>query len=179
MILSDQYIKQAINHKEIFISDFDLNNLGSNSYDLHLSQHMAYYKTKHLDMKRHNELQHFDIPDEGFMLEPGHLYLGSTVERTSTHKYVPIIEGKSSVARLGIQVHLTAGFGDVGFDGHWTLEIVVTHPVLVYPNVPICQIYFHTIAGEVDQLYDEKASAKYTHQGARPVGSKMFLNFRK
>lgn len=178
MILSDTSIQQAIRHKEIEIAPYNHKQLGSNSYDLLLSENMAFYKTKVLDMKRHNPIHHFKIDPMGTMLEPNHLYLGSTVERTFTEKYVPIIEGKSSVARLGMQVHLTAGFGDAGFNGHWTLEIVVQQPLLIYPNVPICQVYFLPIVGEVANLYNKKKSAKYSLQESRPVESMMYKNFK-
>ena len=177
MILSDTSITQAIKHNEIEIAPFNIEQLGSNSYDLLLSENLAFYKTKVLDMKRDNPLVHFKIDPTGTMLEPNTLYLGATVERTFTEKYVPIIEGKSSVARLGMQVHLTAGFGDAGFDGHWTLEITVQQPLLIYPNVPICQVYFLPIVGEVDNIYNKKRTAKYSHQEGRPVGSKMYKNF--
>ena len=78
-----------------------------------------------------------------------------TVEKTHTDYYVPILSGRSSTGRLGINVHATAGYGDIGFNGYWTLEIFVIHPIVIYPNVEICQIYFNTVQGDVS-LYDGK-----------------------
>ena len=94
---------------------------------------------------------------EGFKLEPNQLYLGRTLEYTSTKKFVPMIEGRSSIGRLGIFIHITAGFGDVGFSGYWTLEIFCIKPIIIYPNVEIAQLYYHTIDGD----YEEYNSGKY------------------
>ncbi len=91
------------------------------------------------------------------MLQPGKLYLGRTVEYTETHDFVPMLEGRSSIGRLGMFVHVTAGFGDVGFCGYWTLEIASIQPIRIYPGVEICQIFYHQIAGD----YDPYRSGKY------------------
>ena len=85
--------------------------------------------------------------------------VGRTVERTETHNYVPMIEGRSSIGRLGLFVHVTAGFGDVGFCGYWTLEMFAVQPVKIYPGVQICQLFFHQIVGDIT----EYSSAKYQH----------------
>ena len=87
--------------------------------------------------KKHNEIDSFEITKEGFVLQPGVLYLGVTEEYTETHNAVPFLEGKSSIGRLGIDIHATAGKGDVGFCNTWTLEISCVHPVRVYPGMPI------------------------------------------
>jgi len=92
----------------------------------------------------------------GLVLIPGRLYIGSTVEYTETHDCVPCIEGRSSVGRLGINIHATAGFGDVGFKGTWTLEISVVEPVRIYPGVQICQISYDTVVGEIMPYTSEK-----------------------
>lgn len=113
-----------------------------------------------LDMNSKNPTREVTIPSGGFLLEPGELYLARTMERTFTNKYVPVINGRSSVGRLGISIHVTAGFGDVGFDGTWTLEITAEKPVVIYPNVEICQIYFETVEGETDIQYQ----GRYQHQ---------------
>ena len=113
-----------------------------------------------LDMNYKNSTREVTIPSGGFLLEPGELYLARTVERTFTDKYVPVINGRSSVGRLGISIHVTAGFGDVGFDGTWTLEITAEKPVVIYPDVEICQIYFETVEGETDIQYQ----GRYQHQ---------------
>ena len=95
--------------------------------------------------------------EDGLVLEPGTLYSGRTVEFTKTDKYVPMLEGRSSTGRLGLFIHVTAGFGDVGFSGYWTLEIFCIQPIKIYPNVEICQIYYHTIDGD----YEKYSSGKY------------------
>jgi dCTP deaminase len=87
------------------------------------------------------------------------------MEYTKTAGYVPMLEGRSSVGRLGLYIHVTAGFGDVGFAGYWTLEIQCVQPIRIYPHVEICQIYYHTIQGE----YDEYHSGKYqNNSGIQP-----------
>ena len=114
MIFSDKKIIESIAARQIVIEPFNPACLGTNSYDVHLSRFLAKYEDAVLDAKKHNKIQHFEIPEEGFVLEPGNLYLGSTVEYTETHNSVPFLEGKSSVGRLGIDIHATAGKGDVG-----------------------------------------------------------------
>ena len=102
------------------------------------------------------------------------MYLGRTVEYTETDKYVPMLEGRSSIGRLGLYIHVTAGFGDVGFSGYWTLEMHCLQPIRIYPNVEICQIYYHTINGE----YDLYSSGKYANnQGIQE--SRLYQDFIK
>ena len=143
MILSDKEILGAIERGEIVIEPFQASCLGTNSYDVHLGKYLATYVDRVLDARKHNKIEVFEIPEEGFVLEPNTLYLGVTEEYTETHATVPFLEGKSSVGRLGIDIHATAGKGDVGFCNTWTLEISCTQPVRVYPGMPIGQlIYF-------------------------------------
>jgi dCTP deaminase len=175
MILSDKQIKAAISDDSINVSPFYLENLGCNSYDLHLGSFLEAYTEKVLDARKNNPTKTLEIPKEGLVLMPNILYLGFTIESAGSSKYVPILEGKSSIGRLGIKVHLTAGVGDVGFNGHWTLEIEVTQPVRIYAGMAIAQILFHT-CGEVEVPYNEKKSAKYINQPARPIASKNHLN---
>lgn len=135
----------------IDINPFDENKCGSNSYDLHLSNKLLSYDLKDgefLDPNKDNPVIEHIIPDEGIILYPNTLYLGSTIESTRTEGLVPCIEGRSSIGRLGISVHITAGFGDDGFDGTWTLEIQVIHPTKFYAGMKICQIYYSTMYGE-------------------------------
>lgn len=106
-----------------------------------------------LDMHKENETIEFEIPEEGFVLQPGVLYIGRTVERTWTDKYIPMINGRSSGGRLGISIHICAGFGDIGFDGTWTLEITCVEPVRIYPNSEIAQVCFFKPYGKVKDLY--------------------------
>lgn len=176
MILSDKAILEGIEKGEIVVEPFDRSALGTNSYDVHLSKHLATYTADVLDAKAHNKIEHFEIPADGFVLKPGTVYLGSTLEYTETHAHVPFLEGKSSVGRLGIDIHATAGKGDVGFCNHWTLEISVAQPVRVYAGMPIGQlIYFH-VEGDVENYYNKKASAKYNARTPLPMESMMWKN---
>ena len=129
-----------------------------------------------LDAKRHNQVFHFDMPESGLMLYPGILYLGSTVEYTETHAHVPFIEGKSSMGRLGVDIHATAGKGDVGFCGNWTLEISVKQPVKLYPGMPVAQLIYFPVDGDVINPYNKKVGAKYSGQHGKPVDSMMWKN---
>jgi dCTP deaminase len=176
MILSDKRILEEIEKKTIVINPYNREKLGSNSYDVHLGKDMAIYVDEILDAKKHNEIKHFEIPDEGIVLEPGQLYLGVTEEYTETHAHVPFLEGKSSTGRLGIDIHATAGKGDIGFCGHWTLEISCKIPVRVYAGMPVGQLIYFPLEGEVDVKYDSKKSAKYSNQPNKPVESMMWKN---
>ncbi|MCJ8344908.1 dCTP deaminase [bacterium] len=150
MILTGQEILKELN-QSIFIEPFQNSRVNPNSYNLTLDKHLVKYTQFPLDMRKDNKHEGLVIPEEGLLLEPGVLYLGRTVERTKTLNYVPMLEGRSSVGRLGMFIHVTAGFGDVGFDGFWTLEIIVTHPLIIYPNVEICQIFYHTVQGQIQE----------------------------
>lgn len=176
MILSDKQILQEIEKGSIIIEPFKRECLGTNSYDVHLGKYAATYKSRVLDAKTHNEIEHFEIPKEGYVLQPGTLYLGVTMEYTETHAHVPFLEGKSSTGRLGIDIHATAGKGDVGFCNTWTLEISVAQPVRVYPGMPIGQLIYFEVAGEIENSYDTKENAKYNNKTTRPVESMMWKN---
>ena len=110
------------------------------------------------------------------MLKPGTTYLGTTIEYTETHCHVPFLEGKSSVGRLGIDIHATAGKGDVGFCNHWTLEISVSQPVRVYAGMPIGQLIYFDVQGDVETMYNKKSSAKYIERSPLPMESMMWKN---
>ena len=177
MILSDVMIQMAISKGEIVIEPYNPACLGTNSYDVHLSKYLATYNAEVLDAKLPNEISQFEIPEEGIVLRPGVLYLGSTMEYTETHNTVPFLEGKSSVGRLGIDIHATAGKGDVGFCNHWTLEISCTQPVRVYAGMPIGQLIYFQVAGEISRYYNMKSDAKYIERTIKPMESKMWKNF--
>ncbi len=176
MILSDVRIKEEIEKRKIIIEPFDPAFLGTNSYDVHLSKHLATYDDALLDARKHNKISHFEIPDEGFVLQPNTLYLGVTLEYTETHSHVPFLEGKSSTGRLGIDIHATAGKGDVGFCNTWTLEISVSQPVRVYHGMPVGQLIYFVVEGEIETMYNKKSSAKYNTRTDRPVESMMWKN---
>lgn len=176
MILSDKRILEKIATSEIVVEPFDRSCLGTNSYDVHLSKYMAIYTTDILDAKKHNPIKEIIIPDEGLVLQPGTLYLGVTIEYTETHCAVPFLEGKSSVGRLGIDIHATAGKGDVGFCNTWTLEISCIHPVRVYHGMPVGQLIYFAVEGEIETYYNEKSNAKYNTRTIKPVESMMWKN---
>ena len=176
MILSDCAILEAIEVGDIVIDPFDRSCLGTNSYDVHLGKHLACYLDDVLDARRHNKVERFEIEDSGIVLHPGQTYLGVTEEYTETRRYVPFLEGKSSVGRLGIDIHATAGKGDVGFCNHWTLEISVAQPVRVYAAMPIGQLIYFCVQGEVEVDYSSKSSAKYNQRTHYPVESMMWKN---
>jgi dCTP deaminase len=156
MILSGEEIREQLN-RNIVIEPFHESNLNPNSYNLTLHNELLVYEEVVLDMRHSNRTRRIVIPEEGLVLSPNQLYLGRTLERTETHNLVPMIEGRSSIGRLGLFVHITAGFGDVGFCGYWTLEMFAVQPVRVYPGVQICQIFYHQLSGP----HIEYASEKY------------------
>lgn len=176
MILSDKKILEKMDLGLIKIVPYNRKCLGTNSYDVHLAKTLALYKDTILDAKKHNEIEYFEIPEEGFVLEPNKFYLGVTQEYTETLEQVPFLEGKSSIGRLGIDIHATAGKGDVGFCNYWTLEISVKQPVRVYTGMPIGQLIFFEVMGEIDTPYNIKTSAKYTARNHMPVESMMYKN---
>ena len=147
MILSG---KEIINRQgnDIIIDPFNEKQVNPNSYNLKLHNELVVYDSDILDMKKDNTGTKMIIPEEGLLLESNKLYLGRTVEYTETHNLIPMLEGRSSVGRLGLFVHVTAGFGDVGFKGYWTLEIFCVQPIKIYPNIEICQIFYHSIDGD-------------------------------
>lgn len=185
-ILSGLEIKKRLG-TDIYISDFNESRLNPNSYNLRLHNELLVYTDPVLDMKKDNPTKRLIIPEEGLVLEPGVLYLGRTVERTATKNLVPMLEGRSSIGRLGLAIHITAGFGDVYFgvrEGEsmnvsnenqgatWTLEIVANQPIRIYPFVEVCQIYYHEIIGE----YERYNSGKY--QGQIDIqSSKLYQDF--
>jgi dCTP deaminase len=176
MILSDKRILDEIEKGTIKIEPYDRECLGSNSYDVHLGKWLAKYDDEVLDAKKHNKITYFEIPEEGFILQPMIFYLGVTDEYTETHAHVPFLEGKSSTGRLGIDIHATAGKGDVGFCGHWTLEISVKQPVRIYRGMPIGQLIYFPVEGDIQVKYNQKKNAKYSGQPDRPVESMMWKN---
>lgn len=164
MILSGQEIQQRLGD-DILIEPFRPEQLNPNSYNLCLHNELMVYTDPVLDMKKPPQTEALVIPEEGLVLEQGRLYLGRTCEHTTTNNLVPMLEGRSSIGRLGLFIHVTAGFGDVGFSGYWTLEMFCIHPIRIYPGVEICQIFYHSIEGD----HQNYASGKYqNNRGIQP-----------
>lgn len=177
MPLSDAYIISAMERGEIALRPFLRQCLQPNSYDLHLGSKLLTYTSRALDARSAHETEAFVIGDEGFLLEPNKLYLGSTEEYTETSpRFVPYIDGKSSVGRLGLWVHVTAGGGDAGFKGHFTLELVTVQPLRIYAGMPIAQIRFEPAFGDVQRPYG-RVTSKYQNQVSEPVPSYMWKNW--
>jgi len=173
LILSGKEIYRNLG-KKIWIEPFNLEQLNPNSYNLRLHNQLLVYDEPVLDMKKPNKTSLITIPETGLLLEPHRLYLGRTLEWTKTEGFVPMLEGRSSIGRLGLFVHVTAGFGDVGFAGFWTLEMFCIAPIRIYPEVEICQIYYHTIEGD----YEPYSSGKYQNNtGIQP--SLLYRDFEK
>lgn len=176
-MLTGREIINRVECGDIEIDNFDKSKINPNSYNLTLANKIKRYfirnytdgEIKPLDMKENNIVIEEIIPPEGYILKPGILYLGSTNEFTKCKDLIPCIDGRSSIARLGISVHVTAGFGDVGFCGKWTLEITTVHPIRIYPNCEICQIYYELPDGETDITYH----GKYQNQND-VIASKMY-----
>ena len=171
MILSGKEIKRRLG-KEIHINPFEESQVNPNSYNLRLHNELLVYNDAILDMKKENKTQTLTIPSEGLILEPNQLYLGRTIEYTETNNFVPMLEGRSSIGRLGMFIHVTAGFGDVGFCGYWTLEMFCITPIRIYAGVEICQIYYHTLEGE----YERYSSGKY-HKNTGIQSSLLYKDF--
>lgn len=171
MILSGKAIQKKLN-TEIFIDPFSEKQLNPNSYNLRLHNELLVYDNPTLDMKTENKAHKVVIPEDGLLLDTHTLYLGRTLEYTKTFNCVPMLEGRSSIGRLGLFVHITAGFGDVGFCGYWTLEMFCVQPIRIYPGVEICQIFYHSIDGD----FEAYASSKYqNNKGIQP--SMLFKDF--
>jgi dCTP deaminase len=173
MILSGREIRNKLG-SEIIIDPFNPDQLNPNSYNLRLHQDLLVYDNSVLDMRTPNPASKVSIPEDGILLESNKLYLGRTQEYTATDGLVPMLEGRSSIGRLGLFVHITAGFGDVGFKGYWTLEIFCVQPIRIYAGVEICQIFYHSILGD----YDTYSSGKYQNNtGVQP--SLLYKDFQK
>lgn len=183
MFLTGPAIAEAVQTGDVVISPFDASRLSPNSYDVSLHPQLLVYDLSDsngcLDVKTENKTRELWIPEEGLVLEPGVLYIGMTEETATSHRYIPMFEGRSSMGRLGINTHITAGFGDIGWgfernpDGSllchyptWTLEITVVHPTRIYPHIRIGQVFFVEPKGEV-VWYQGKYSSQRTPQPSR------------
>ncbi len=174
MLLSGTEIERQLSLGNIVIEPFQKEHLNPNSYDLTLSNELYIYTEDCLDVKRKNPTQRLEIPEEGYVLEPLRLYLVRSREYTETHGLAPMVQGRSSLGRLGLFVHVTSGFGDVGFCGNWTLQLVSVQPLRIYPGMKFCQIYYHEVRGA--EARDRYQSEKY--QGGRDIqASKSYLDY--
>ncbi|MFH1637129.1 MAG: dCTP deaminase [Candidatus Woesearchaeota archaeon] len=155
MILTGTEIKKQFELKRIHIFPFLEENINPNSYNFRLGKKLKVYKNKVLDPSKENDFKELEIPEEGYVLEPNQLYLGHTIEEMGSDFYVPIMQARSSVGRLGLYIYLNSGLGDLGFKRQWTLELHVIHPLKVYPGMKVGQMLFWKPLGEI-VLYNGK-----------------------
>ena len=175
MILTGLEIRRQVELGKIQISPFRPEQVNPASYDLRLGEDFLQYATPYkqpLDAKAENATTPGKLFEHGRILVPGQLYLMHTVEVIGTKDYVTVIDGKSSIGRLGIIVHLTAGYGDPGFFGQYTLEVSVVQPVRVYAGMRFCQARFQTVMGQLAQ-YD----GNYANDSRGPVASRSWKQF--
>lgn len=152
-------LDRLVSTGDIVIEPYNKDNLNPNSYNLTIGNTIIIVDDSCvIDLRRQNGKTNIvhEITEDGFLLVPNTLYLIATQERINTSKYIPIITGRSSIGRLGITVHQEAGFGDIGFSGNWTLQVKVTYPTIIYPNITMCQVYFLTPHGSTEMQYDGK-----------------------
>ena len=177
MILSDSKILEEMENGNIIISPFDERYLNPVSVDLTLAPQMTTYAEHKLDVRAENKTNEFTIPDHGFILTPGKVYLYACNERIGVKGNIRAkVEGKSSLGRLGLFIHVTAGFIDPGFEGSLVLELVATQPIVVYPNMKICQVEFARVEGNINEPYNKKIGSKYMNQQGVQA-SLMYKNF--
>ena len=198
-VLTGSEITAAVVEGDIEITPFEPKHLNPASIDLTLGPYVLMYNGQDkdrdfsesygrplkyetnryvpLDCRKKMCTDRLRLHEDGEWLYPGHLYLMHTNERIKTLKYSPHLDGKSSIGRLGIVIHLTAGYGDPGFDGQYTLEVTVVHQTKVYPGMRFCQMRFHTLVGAVE---DYSARGHYTGKLAEgPVPSMTYKQFEK
>ena len=187
MILSDRSLHEQINSGRIVIDPFDPSCVQPSSIDVKIGNLFRVFRNHTsaiIDVKLNQEdlTELITIPDSGvFMLHPGEFVLGTTLERVAVpDDLVARIEGKSSLGRLGLIIHSTAGFIDAGFDGHVTLELtnIATLPITLYPRMKIGQVSFMQMTTPADNPYGKGArGSKY--QGQRgPTPSRYWENFQ-
>lgn len=180
MILSSHRISTHFSLGNIVIEPWNKDQLNPNSYNVRLAPELKVYNLAAiddaaLDPKSDNPTQDLTIPENGLILEPGNLYLGKTIEYTESPIHVPMLEGRSSLARLGLWVHVTAGFGDKGFKGHWTLEIACIHPTRIYPGMEIAQLSWYDI--DQDGLSYQDTGKYNNRRGSSPGASQAHKDF--
>ena len=189
MILSDRTLREQLAAGRIVIEPLDESLIQPSSIDVRISNLFRVFRNHTqgvIDVKQDMEdlTELIEIPaesGEAFMLHPGEFVLGSTLERIGVpDDLVGRVEGKSSLGRLGLLIHSTAGFIDAGFDGHITLELanVASLPITLYPGMKIGQVSFMTMTTPADHPYGAGAAGS-KYQGQRgPTPSRYFENFR-
>lgn len=155
MILTGTEIEREWKQGRITIDPFVSEQVNPNSYNFRLGRTLRIYRTAVLDPRRASEYEQFEIPDDGYVLEPGRLYLAHTMEVLGSDHYAPTFAARSSVARLGMFINLSASLGDIGFKGQWTLQLYTMNRIKVYPGICIGQMMWWRPKGEI-VLYSGK-----------------------
>lgn len=173
MILTGAEITRERANGHITIEPFTPEQVNPNSYNFRLGKTLRVYQESPLDARRANDFEEIEIPDEGYVLEPGRLYLAHTIEVLGSEHYAPTFAARSSVARLGLFINLSASLGDIGYIGQWTLQLYGMNRVRIYPGINIGQMMWWQPRGEI-LLYDGK------YQGAAgPRSSDIHVDFDK
>jgi dCTP deaminase len=188
VVLSDRSIREELASGGIVIDPLDENAIQPSSVDVHVDRYFRVFRndtTPYIDPKRAQEdlTELVEVEDDkAFILHPGEFVLGSTRERVALGTdLVARLEGKSSLGRLGLLIHSTAGFVDAGWDGHLTLELsnVANLPIAIYPGMKIGQVSFLRMTSEAETPYgSETAGSKYKGQRG-PTPSRYYLNFER
>jgi dCTP deaminase len=172
MILNGTEIISGRDEGRIHIEPYNQENVGPNSYDITLGNKLLLVKQNeffydeiddknygYIDPKKKQNVEEIQIGNDGHFLYPGVLYLAHTQEEIGSDYYVPMLEGRSSIGRMGLFIHVTAGFGDIGFKSQWTLELMTIYPIRIYPGMRIGQVFFHQCSSRT-MRYD----GRYTKQ---------------
>lgn len=173
MILTGPEIERQVNAGQIRIDPFDPARLSPNSYDFLLGDEICWYENEVLDCRQENRAVYQTLGPQGMVLQPGRIYLANTAERMGSEHYVPIIRARSSIARLGLFIHVTADLIDIGSINRWTLQLHAVQPVRVYPGMRIGQVTFWCTKGDI-VLYD----GKYQNS-RRPMPSQIHRDFER
>lgn len=153
MILTGPEIQQRVAAGDIRISPFDPAQVTTNSYDLRLGKKLVRYTADVLDALSDNAYEVIDIPEDGYVMQPGDFALAATLEEVGSDRFVPLLHGKSGMARKGLFAHITADLIDLGFIGHLTLQLYATLPVRIYPGMRIAQASFWVPKGDINITY--------------------------
>ena len=185
MVLSDRTIRRLIEEGRIAIAPFDPDLMQPSSVDVRVDRYFRVFRNSrypYIDVKVEQEelTELVEVGEEAFILHPGEFVLGSTLERvTLPDDLVARLEGKSSLGRLGLLIHSTAGFIDPGWDGHVTLELsnVANLPITIYPGMKIGQLSFVQLTEPAERPYGA-AGIGSKYQGQRgPTPSRYWQNF--
>ncbi len=172
MILTGNKIAEEVGNGKIIIRPFSPAAVTTNSYDLTLGSRLLEYTDDVIDPKKQPHTREFDIPDEGFEMRRGQFLLGCSNEFVGSDFYVPIVHAKSSIARLGLFIHITSGLFDIGCKCNVTFHLYATMPIKLYKNMPIAQITFWKTTGDI-KLYH----GKYQNDHG-PVASRIYKDFK-